>query len=287
MAAGAALTLARRHLRLHQVARWTPKDRTARRIAAGVRYGPLPCHRLDVYAPRRPAAGPLPILLFFYGGGWSSGERDYYGFVGRALAARGFITVIPDYRLVPQVRFPAFLEDCAEAVRWARAEGGAHGGDPDRLLLAGHSAGAYNAAMLALDPQWLAGDRGAVRGFVGLAGPYDFLPLAPGFATEALGRWPVPEETQPAHFAAPGAPPALLISGDRDDVVSPQNSLSLAARLHATGNAADLRVLPGIGHVELIATLAQPLRWRAPVLAAIAGFAARVTATAVEEAAFP
>src|SRR3546814_8631076 len=97
--------------------------------------------------------------------------------LGRAFAAQGFVVAVPDYRLVPKVRFPAFVEDSAAAVKWVRAHIARFGGDPDRIVLAGHSAGAYNAAMLAVDPQWLGPDRAAVKGWATLAGPYEFLPL--------------------------------------------------------------------------------------------------------------
>ncbi|WP_254606600.1 alpha/beta hydrolase, partial [Sphingomonas bacterium] len=148
-----------------------PKDGGVRLVVRGAAFGPDPRQRLDVYAPKdTPANGrSRPVIVFFYGGSWSSGTRAGYSFVGRALAARGFVVAIPDYRLVPQVRFPAFLRDNAAAVRWVRGHIAASGGDPDRLVLAGHSAGAYDAAMLALDPRWLGADRAAVRGWAGLA----------------------------------------------------------------------------------------------------------------------
>ncbi|MDP8912885.1 MAG: alpha/beta hydrolase, partial [Pseudomonadota bacterium] len=163
-----------------------PKDHGAALIERGSAYGAHPRQRLDIYRPRtstgakqgQAARSPLPVILFLYGGSWQSGMREGYGFAGRALAARGFLVAVPDYRLVPEVRFPAFLEDNAGALRWMRANAVRLGGDPERIVLVGHSAGAYNAAMLALDPRWLGEDRRAVRGFVGLAGPYDFLPLS-------------------------------------------------------------------------------------------------------------
>ena len=133
------------------------------------------------------AARLRPVVVFFYGGAWSSGRREDYAFVGRALAAQGFVVVVPDYRLVPEVRFPTFLDDSAAAVQWARENGAAFGGDGERITLVGHSAGAYNAAMLALDPRWLGPDRAAVRGFVALAGPFDFLPLDDPATIAAFG----------------------------------------------------------------------------------------------------
>ena len=193
-----------------------PKDAGSQRVAEGVAYGAGPRQRLDVYAPVTRPDGPQPVVVFFYGGAWSSGRRQDYAFVGRALAAEGFVVVVPDYRLLPEVRFPTFLEDSAAAVRWARDNAAAFGGDEERIILVGHSAGAYNAAMLALDPQWLGPERAAVRGFVTLSGPFDFLPLDDSATIGAFGAWPRPEETQPVFHASADDPPALLLHGAAD-----------------------------------------------------------------------
>lgn len=254
-----------------------PKDGGVRVAVRGAAFGADPRQRLDVYVPR--ALGrPLPIIVFFYGGSWNSGTRRGYAFVGRALAAHGFAVAVPDYRVVPQVRFPAFLEDSAAAVRWVRAHAAAFGGDPDRLVLAGHSAGAYNAAMLALDPRWLGQDRSAVRGWIGLAGPYDFLPLDQPVTRAAFGGAADLAATQPIRFAGAGDPPALLATAGRDTLVGAYNSDHLAARLQSADVEVERRRYPAIGHVGLVTAIARPLRSRAPVLADMAAFATRVTA---------
>jgi acetyl esterase/lipase len=260
-----------------------PKDGGARIVADGAAFGSGPRRKVDVYAPavRQDADGrrvrPWPVILFLYGGSWQSGTRAGYGFVGRALAARGFVVAIPDYRLMPEVRFPGFLEDNAAAFRWLRAHAAGFGGDPDRVVLVGHSAGAYDAAMLALDPRWLGADRRAVRGFAGLAGPYDFLPFDDPIAVAAFGGWAVPAETQPISFADAGDPPALIAWGAADERVRPANSKALAAQLRAAGVAVETREYPGIGHVGILTAFARPLRQRAPVLDDVARFAERVT----------
>ncbi|SFP75487.1 alpha/beta hydrolase [Sphingomonas rubra] len=253
-----------------------PKDGGVRVVARDVAYGEGSRQRLDVYAPNR-GKGPRPVVVFFYGGSWNSGTKDGYRFVGRALAARGFVVVIPDYRLVPEVRFPEFLRDNAAAVRWTRVHVAALGGDPDRLVLVGHSAGAYDAAMLALDPRWLGADRTAVKGWVGLAGPYDFLPLDQPATIAAFGAAGDPAATQPVVFASAGDPPALLATGDKDELVRPRNSDVLARRLTAAGVTVERRRYPRVGHVGIVTAIARPLRGRAPVLDDVATFAARVT----------
>lgn len=254
-----------------------PKDRASARVATGVPYGDGDRLKLDVYAPRSPAARPRPVILFYYGGSWNSGRRQGYAFAARALAARGFLVVVPDYRLVPEARYPDFLKDCSAALRWARRNAGRYGGDGERIVLTGHSAGAYNAAMLALDPSLLGPDRAAVRGFVGLAGPYDFLPLDDDSTIAAFGAWPRPADTQPISYAAAGAPPVLLLHGDGDSRVKPRNSLKLAGLLREAGGDVRLKLYPGLGHVGILTAFARPFRRRAPVLADIESFGLEVT----------
>ncbi|URD59731.1 alpha/beta hydrolase [Sphingomonas sp. KRR8] len=242
------------------------------RVASGISFGEDPRLKLDVYSPegrRRPGAR-LPVVVFFYGGGWVGGARGDYAFAGRAFASKGFVAIIPDYRLVPTVRFPTFIEDGALAVRWARDHAAEFGGDPRRLTLSGHSAGAYNAAMLALDPHFLrdAGvDPRTVRAAALLAGPYDFYPFTEQRGRDALGAWPRPLDTQPIHFARADAPPLLLAAGTADTVVKPGNSERLAQKLRSLGAPVELRLYPGRSHVDLVKGLSVPFRGSSPVLA--------------------
>lgn len=165
------------------------------------------------------------------------------------------------------MRFPAFIEDSAAAVEWVRAHAAGFGGDPDAIVLMGHSAGAYNAAMLALDPRWLGQSRAFVRSLIGLAGPYDFLPLKSFVTREAFGSARDASGTQPINFAGAGSPPALLLHGGRDRTVSPRNSRELAGRLASAGGEARLKIYPQLGHVSILTALAVPFRRRVPVLA--------------------
>ncbi|KQM66291.1 MULTISPECIES: alpha/beta hydrolase [unclassified Sphingomonas] len=252
--------------------RLVPKDRGGTIVAKGLAYGSDPRQQLDVYVPRGGCGQPRPVVVFFYGGGWNSGTRAGYAFVGRALAAQGFLTIIPDYRLVPEVHYPAFVEDGAAAVRWAAMNAGKYCGDGRSVVVMGHSAGAYIAAMLAVDPRWLRGTRAAVRGFVGLAGPYDFAPFDVDASRAAFGQASDPAETQPVTWASAGDPPALLLYGTDDTVVLPRNSIALAARLRAGGVAVEQRAYRKLGHVGILLALARPFRGRAPVLADVATF---------------
>jgi len=256
-----------------------PHDAGAASVERGAAYGAHARQRVDVYRPRAWRAGqePLPIILFIYGGSWQEGERAGYAFAARAFADAGFLVAVPDYRLVPEVRYPAFVEDGAAALRWVRANAARLGGDPDRIVLIGHSAGAYNAAMLALDERWLGPDRRAVRGLVGIAGPYDFLPLDTAASVAAFGQERDLPRTQPVNFASAGDPPALLLHGTLDTVVYPRNSERLAARLQAAGVQARVKLYPRVGHVGILTAIARPLRGRAPVLADAVAFAREAT----------
>jgi acetyl esterase/lipase len=229
--------------------------------------------KLDVWRDGAAKPGGAPVIVFLHGGGWVKGDRPSYGWAARGLASKGFVVVVPDYRKVPQVRFPAFLEDGAEAVRWTRDNIARLGGDPARIAVMGHSAGAHTAIMLALDPQWLAkaGAPGAVNAAVGLSGPYDFLPFT-GRGIAAMGQWPRPLETQPIHYARKDAPPMLLITGTEDTTVRPKNARNLAAAMKALGAPVELREYAEQGHEDIVMALSRPFRSKSTVLDDSAGF---------------
>jgi len=233
-------------------------------------YAPGPRGGVDLYWPAAPAPG-APILVFFYGGNWRTGDRADYRFVGEAFASRGYITAVPDYRLFPEGRFPRFIQDGAAAVAGIRALVAAQGLPSDGpLILAGHSAGAHVAMLLALDPRWLAAagaPRCAVAAVLGIAGPYDFLPIEAEDVRAVFADAGDPRETQPISFVSADDPPAVLLHGTGDTTVRAANSENLARALRAAGGTAALRLYPGIGHAQIVAAIASPLRSLAPVLA--------------------
>jgi acetyl esterase/lipase len=250
-----------------------PADAGAVLAKADIAYGGEARQHLDVYVPAGGAAR-APVVVFFYGGGWGSGAKGDYAFVGKAFAAQGFVAVIPDYRLVPEVRFPAFIEDGAKAIRWTHDHIVEFGGDPGRLYLIGHSAGAYNAAMLTLDAHYLseAGlPANAVRATAGLAGPYDFLPLSED-RIAAFGQAENPAATQPINFVRRSAPPMFLATGDNDTTVPPRNATGLAAKLRAAGAEAEDKTYPDVTHTDIVMALSKPLRGEAPVLEDVVRF---------------
>jgi len=242
---------------------------------ADLTYGPNPRNQLDVYTPES-LSGPAPVVVFFYGGSWNDGARQDYRFVGQALASRGIVAVVADYRLYPQVRYPEFLLDAAYAVAWTQHNIAGFGGDPQRIFLMGHSAGAYNAAMLALDSRQLAQVRLApdsLRGWIGLAGPYDFLPVTNPRSRPVFFYPDTPVDSQPINHVSAAAPPALLLASRDDTTVNPQrNTGGLAKRLRAAGVLVEETYYENTDHGTLVAALALPLRALAPVLDSVEQF---------------
>ena len=243
---------------------------------ADLSYGEGPRRMLDVYRPKDAGNGKAPVVVFFYGGNWVSGDRTDYAFVGRALASRGIVAVVADYRLYPEVSYPDFLDDAAQAVAWAARQASRYGGDPKRLYVMGHSSGAYNAAMMALDPRWLKKQGmspGDLRSWIGLAGPYDFLPVQ-NATTKPVFHFPdTPAESQPVRHVSAASPPALLIAARSDNLVDPQrNTGGLAAKLRASHVDVTEIYYDKVSHTTLVGSIAAPLRWLAPTLDDVAAF---------------
>lgn len=239
-------------------------------------YGPNARQKIDVYQPNPPVAD-APVVVFFYGGSWTTGDRADYLFAGEALASRGIVTLIADYRLSPEVRYPVFVQDSALAVKWAFDNAKRFGGDPKKLFVMGHSAGGYNAAMVALDARWLGavGMRPAqLAGLIGIAGAYDFLPIAIPDVQVAF-NWPnTPPDSQPLFHASKTAPRTLLLAARNDILVNPvRNTEGLASKLRSAGVPVQMEILDGVSHVTIIGSLAKPLRLLAPVLDRVAEFA--------------
>lgn len=234
----------------------------------GIAYGTDERQQLDVFVPKGDAAArPFPVVVFWYGGSWTRGDRGQYAFAGAALADAGVLTVLPDYRMYPEVRFPAFIEDGAAALAWVRVHASDYGGDPERIFLMGHSAGAHMAAMVGL------AQPDAVRGIIGLSGPYA---LTPNSATlDAIFGPPyTPADWRPAERVTSAAPPALIIHGGGDTVVVPSHAERFALAYAAVGAPAELHIYSKLGHADTVAALSVPARNRAPVLAQSLAFIA-------------
>ena len=238
-------------------------------VSAGIAYGSDPRQRVDVYRPQPFAAGQ-PLIVFFYGGSWNRGSRKDYVFIGEALASRGIVVVLADYRLYPQVQYPEFLRDSATAVAWAIRAALDFGADPKKIYVMGHSAGAYNAAMIALDPRWLAAEGlspANLAGWIGLAGPYDFLPIINPEVRPVFNYPDSPAESQPMVHASGGAPRTFLGAARTDSLVDPErNTQQMADKLRTAGVIVTLRYYRWVSHITLASAFARPLRGIAPVL---------------------
>lgn len=247
--------------------------RSGYHIVRDLAYGAAASQKLDLYVPDAPPPN-MPVILFFYGGSWESGSKNLYLALGQAFASKGIMVAVADYRLFPQVRYPAFLRDSAEAFAYVRTHAARYGGDPARLFLAGHSAGAYNAMMLVADKAYLlqaGADVGQVCGVIGIAGPYNFLPLTDKHLITIFGGANRPE-TQPITHIDGKRPPMLLAAGRDDTTVSPRNSSDLADKLRSFDSPVQLVTYPDIGHIGIILSLAPGLRGRTSLRSDIVHF---------------
>lgn len=289
VAGSGARMLYRRALAHNPVAVLDAADLALRGGRSGVRklsrarFGPDPHQYLEVFAPgRRISDQALPVVVFIHGGAWDSGRPCDYRFIARTLAPLGFLVVLAGYRLLPQGRWPVMLEDGARALRWVADHAPALGGDAARIVVMGHSAGAYNALALALDTRWLAAEglsADDLAGAIGLATPTDFLPLDDPASLAAFGHCADLAQTQPIVHARAGAPPLLLLHGADDTRVKPRNSLALAAAMTAQGQPTQAQVFDGLNHEQLITAFARPFARENRPLAAVQTFLAQVCAS--------
>lgn len=244
----------------------TSIDKTGYSVESGIEFSQPYRLKLDIYKPAQALAG-TPVVVFFYGGSWRSGKRGWYEFVGAALARRGILAIIPDYRTYSDVTFPHFMSDAAQATAWARNNAQDYGGDPNNLFLAGHSAGAHIAVLLASDDTYLkqAGySHQQLAGVIGLAGPYDFLPLKSKSLRRVFPGAINEQSSQPINFASKDDPPMLLLHGQSDNRVWESNSISMSQALLNAGGRAFLRTYPGVGHVDILMSLAEHQQQRSP-----------------------
>lgn len=250
-----------------------PRDRGVRRVARGLKYGDAPRQTFDLFAPTD-AKTPLPVVVFFYGGGWDSGTKSDYGWAAQALAAQGFLVALPDYRIVPDVVFPTFIEDAAAATAKVADVAAEYGGDPARLGVSGHSAGAHLAMMIALDRRYMAaaGKPDIIKAAAGLSGPYDFVPFDVPASINAFGQAPDPAQTQPVTFVRADGPPLWLGHGEPDVIVESVDSTILADRMRAVGGRAEAKIYPRLNHADTIAVFSPLFRSKAPVLADMCAF---------------
>lgn len=248
-------------------------------IKSNIAYGTEARQELDIYIPTHSQANKRPVVLFFYGGSWESGEKEDYLFVAEAFASRGYLTVVPNYRVYPQVTFPDVMQDPASAAKWVKTHISAYGGDPDQIFMVGHSAGAHLLTMLALNKEYLHSQALTPEdfaGYVGLAGPYDFLPLKSARLKEIFGAEETQWKSQPIHYVDGTNPALLLLVGLKDGVVWPRNTFHLAAKIREHDGQVEVVEFADYGHIDMVAKLAKPLRGNSRLLDEIDAFMQKV-----------
>lgn len=244
------------------------------RLFENIAYGEFPCQLLDIYVPKNVTPN-TSVIIFYYGGGWDSGSKKDYKFAAEAFTSNGYIVVIPDYRVYPDVIFPAFMQDPVSAAKWVKSHIADYGGNANSVFLAGHSAGAHLAVMMGVNSDYLAQEQMTpldFAGVIGLAGPYDFLPLRSARLKEIFGpehaRW----QSQPIHYVDGKNPPILLLVGLKDETVWPHNTLNLAEKIKSFGGHVQVATFERYNHVDMVAKLSKPLRGDGAMLASVITF---------------
>jgi len=244
-------------------------------VGKNVRFGDHG-QKLDIWrGDEASKSSRLPVLIFWHGGGWVKGSRQDYAFAAKAFAKRGFLVVVPDYRKVPDVHFPDYIIDGAQAVSWVQDNIAQYGGDPENIALSGHSAGAHTAVLIGLDPSWIenaSGNIGSIKAVVGMSGPYDFYPFDKKRSIDAMGQYEEPERTQPVNFARADAPAMLLLTSTKDTIVRPRNAIKLTEKLKAAGASVAMINYEGLTHEEVMMAISIPFRRTATVLTDSANF---------------
>jgi acetyl esterase/lipase len=247
-----------------------PKDAGSALASVDLPYGADERQKLDIYKPIN-VSGPLPVVVFVHGGSWEEGNKSSYAFVGRALAAQGFVAVVMNYRLHPKNPYPAFVEDVAVALRWTADNAQNYGADPSKIFAMGHSAGAYNVAMAVLDKRYAA-TRPKLAGVVTLAGPFDFVPLDSPITIRVFGALPDLPDTQPVNHVRADAPPFLILHGSADTLVYPRNAVALDKALREAGGQSTLKIYDGVNHANIMLALSTWMRGKAPTLSDAVAF---------------
>ena len=250
---------------------------TGYELVSAIEYGTNARQKLDIYLPKNPQISDTlkKVVIFYYGGNWDSGERADYKFAAEALVSQGYIVVIPDYRVYPEVLFPGFMADPVSAAKWVKTNIQKYHGDANKIFLAGHSAGAHIAVMMAINAEYLAVvslKPNDFAGVIGLAGPYDFLPLKSARLKIIFGADSEQWKSQPINFVNGKNPPLLLAVGMKDGTVWPRNSINLAKKIKEKNGQVEVVEFANYSHVDMVAKLAKPLRGNGELLKPIVEF---------------
>ncbi len=260
------------------------------KVEKNISYASDANNKLDIYLPKHytnaTSNGPIatfksPVIIFFYGGCWGAClkyKKNSYAFLTQGFTSKGYIVVIPDYRHYPEVLFADIMRDSAKATEWVQKNITAYGGDENQIVLSGHSAGAHIAAMLALNESWLDDETlASIKGFIGLAGPYDFLPFTESYQAELFASKQGYADSQPINFVDGTEAPMLLLHGNNDIRVKPSNLDSLSRLAQQKGIDVQSHRYDNVNHTEILAALSKFYRDRRPVLQDIENFLHKIT----------
>ncbi|HRJ44132.1 MAG: alpha/beta hydrolase [Caldilineaceae bacterium] len=231
-------------------------------LARDVQYSPRFGMGLDVYSPAQ--GENHPVLIFIHGGGWDKYDRKLFTPVGQKFVEMGIVVVIPDYTLHPDAGYKQMTQEMAAATAWTLENIAQYGGDPSRVVIAGHSAGAHLAGLVATDEVWLNFEghtNQELCGFIGLSGVYD-IPAQMVFERSTGGTAPVMTAVMggeanfavasPSSYLFPSTPQTLLVHGALDDTVPLSISENFQRKLDAAGIPNRLVVYPDKGHNDYL-----------------------------------
>ena len=223
-------------------------DESELNINSNIAYGQKDVQKLDIISAKNQDA-KSPVIIFYYGGGYSDGSKEMYLFIADYFAKRGYVVAIPDYSKYPNVKFPEFVEDGALAFNWVKDNISKYGGDANDIILIGHSAGAHIAALLTYDENYGVSEN--VKSFIGLAGPYNFIPEEEKYK-KIFGP---PENYKNMHvdnFVDGNEAPALLLWGAEDEIVGKRNIEILSDAINWKGGNVQTQILKNVDHISII-----------------------------------
>ena len=225
-------------------------------ITEDIAYGTASRQKLDIFVPEDLDEGTAPVVIFFHGGRWSFGSKDQYQFVGIRLASMGYVAVLPNTRLYPEVKFPTFVDDAAAAVAWVQNNIQQYGGS-EQLIISGHSSGAHIGALVVADESYLikaGGDPQGIDAFVGMNGPYDFTPKADDLR-DMFGPPGQFDKMVVTHYIDGGEPPFALMYSSNDETVHEQNLKRLKAKIESVDGQVSTYIYDKGEHTGTVAAL--------------------------------
>ena len=222
-------------------------------------------NNLDIYIPDNATdKNKVPVVIFFYGGCWGACQntlKEDYEFLADALTEKGYLVVIPDYQHYPKVNFQTIIDDAAHATQWVKDNISSYKGDDHNIFLMGHSAGAHLAIMLSVKQEYLnPATYTSIKGGIGLAGPYDFIPYTEPYLPGVFGPESEAAYSQPVNFIQGDEPPLLLMYGEKDNTVKPKNIINLTRKIKEKKGRVKAVYYKNLGHIEILTGFTRPLR---------------------------